>query len=271
MSRQTASSSVSTPELAYPALEEVGREVGVAQLAGVGPGVGKAQQQRVVAQQPPDLLLVVVDHDDPEAGVEILGQGELDSDVQRGAAPLGRELAQCGPVAQVRVDHGLLHGGLVELVAPLLPNARVGPLAPGRILHTAPAAFAAFQREDLAEGRHVRQRRGIGEGHLGDDRTAGHLWEDPGAGAAGFCHPTLQVDRHGGVVAYDHDGGPRDGPPDVRGELGAFLDVEVRAPGGFDGPAAGVADSARQGPDLAQLGEPARHRPAEGAAMRFRA
>ena len=137
-------------EFAHPPLQQVGGEVGVAELAGVSAGVGKPQQQRLVRQEPPDLRLVIVDHHDPEARGEILGERQLDGDVQGGAAALRGQLAERGSVAKVLVCLGFLDGRLVELGAPLLAHSGVCPLAPGRIgVQRRP--LRALEREDLPE------------------------------------------------------------------------------------------------------------------------
>ena len=207
------------PELADPALQEVGREVRVAELAGVRAGVGKPKQHRRILQQPADLLLVIVDHHHPEAGREILGQRQLDRDVECRPATLGGELAEGGPVAKFGMDAGFLDCGVVELAAPLLTNPGVGPLAPLRIaIQRRPAV--AFEREDLPERGHVRQRCRIGKGHLGDDGTAGHLREDERAGAARGCHPALEILTHCRVFLHHHDGRPGERPADVERPAG---------------------------------------------------
>ena len=125
-------------ELADPALQQVGGEVRVAQLAGVRAGVRQAQQQRGVLQQPADLLLVVVDHHDPEAGGQVFGERQIDRDVEGRAAALGGELAERRPVAQFLMYAGLLHRRLVELAAPLLAYSGVGPPRARPDRHTAP-------------------------------------------------------------------------------------------------------------------------------------
>ena len=59
--------------LPHPVAEQVGREAGVAQLAGVGAGVGQAEERALVGQQVGDLVVAVVVEDDAEAGGHPVG------------------------------------------------------------------------------------------------------------------------------------------------------------------------------------------------------
>src|SRR5437868_531231 len=78
--------------LTRPVREQMGREAGVTELAGVGAGVGKAEHGSVVLQQLPDLVLVVVGEHDPEAGLEALLEGEVDGGVEGHDTPLRGDL-----------------------------------------------------------------------------------------------------------------------------------------------------------------------------------
>src|SRR5581483_7945013 len=69
--------------LPRPVPEQVGRETGVAQLAGVGAGVREAEHRSLVLQELADLFLVVVGEDDAEARLQILLEGEVDGCVHR--------------------------------------------------------------------------------------------------------------------------------------------------------------------------------------------
>ena len=80
--------------LADPVAEQVGRVAGVAELAGVGAGVGQAEQGALVGEQVADLVVVVVLEDDAEAGGHVVVEREVEQEVERRGAPLGGELVE---------------------------------------------------------------------------------------------------------------------------------------------------------------------------------
>ena len=73
--------------VADPVAEQVGGEAGVAELRHMGTGVGQPEQHVVAGQQPGDALGVVVGEDRPETGLEVVGQRDVEHDVERRAVP----------------------------------------------------------------------------------------------------------------------------------------------------------------------------------------
>ena len=84
--------------LAHPPRQQVGREARVAQLAGVGAGVGQADHRVRIGQQGLDLVLVVVQHRHAEAGLEPGLDGQVEHEVGGVDAAL---VGQLGHVALV--------------------------------------------------------------------------------------------------------------------------------------------------------------------------
>ena len=60
---------------AHPVLQQMGREAGVAELAGMGARIGEPEHAAVVAQQVGQLDLVVVEQHDAEPRPQVLLEG----------------------------------------------------------------------------------------------------------------------------------------------------------------------------------------------------
>ena len=118
--------------LAGPVRKKIGGEAGVAQLAGVGAGVGQSQHRSVVLQELADLLLVVVGQHDAEAGLEVLVEGEVDGGFEGFDASLVGDVAQ-GAAHEGLVALGLGDGGLLPARREHAAGVVVRPLAPRRI------------------------------------------------------------------------------------------------------------------------------------------
>ena len=167
------------PALAHPVAQQVGRVAGVAELAGVGARVREPEQGALVGQELGDLVVTVVLEDDPEAGGHVVGEGEVEQEVEGCGAPLVGQAVQ-RDVDGVRVGGGLLDARLRPAVAPRLEGRRPGPVAPGGVpVEVGP--LLPGEGQDLLPDVDLRQRDRVLHRHLHDDGAAGDLGGDLGA------------------------------------------------------------------------------------------
>ena len=231
----------------HPVAEQVGRVARVAELAGVGAGVGQAEQDALVGEQLADLVVAVVVHDDPEAGRQVVGEREVEHEVERRRAPLLRQPVERG-ADEVVVGVRLLDVDLRPPVGPRRERRRARPVAPRRI-PVEGGPLLAREGEHLLPLVDLAQRRGIGQVHLHDDRAAGDLRVHL-AGQRRAPHDRAQ--RRAGLVGPGHERGPRDGHAVLHRQLRELVHEEAGPDRHLEHALAQLAQHRGQGVHLAR-------------------
>ena len=86
------------PALAHPVLERPHGITTVRIGQHVGAGIGGADHGRRVSDQPGHLVVVAVAHDHGDLGLEVVGEGEIEQEVDRVGAPLRTEGVEILPL-----------------------------------------------------------------------------------------------------------------------------------------------------------------------------